>query len=111
MSTTDSGRKAEVRVADYLKKTEKWKILEQNWRNRWCEIDIVAQHKNTVYFVEVKYRASSEWGDGFEAITPTKLTRMARAAEAWVLINHWEGEYQLVVVRASEESIELRYID
>lgn len=111
MSTTDSGRKAESRVTDYLKKTEKWKILAQNWRNRWCEIDIVARHKNTVYFVEVKYRASSEWGDGFEAITQTKLSRMARAAEAWVLINKWEGEYQLAAVCASNESIELRYID
>ncbi len=111
MSTTGSGRQAESRVADYLKKQEKWKILDQNWRNRWCEIDIVARHKNTVYFVEVKYRSSSEWGDGFDAITPTKLARMARAAEAWVLINKWEGNYQLAAVRASNDSIELRYID
>jgi len=111
VSTTGSGREAESRVADYLKKIEKWKILDLNWRNRWCEIDIVARHKNTIYFVEVKYRATSEWGDGFEAITPTKLNRMARAAEAWVLINHWEGDYQLAAVCASEDSIELRYID
>lgn len=102
---------AESRVADYLKNQEKWKILSQNWRNRWCEIDIVAQHKNTVYFVEVKYRAKSEWGDGFDAITPAKLRRMARAAEAWVLTNNWGGDYQLAAVRASDDSIELRYID
>lgn len=111
MSTTESGRQAESRVADYLIKQEKWKILTKNWRNRWCEIDIVARHKNTVYFVEVKYRGSSKWGDGFEAITSTKLSRMARAAEAWVLINHWEGDYQLAAVRASDYTIELRYID
>lgn len=111
MGTIGSGRQAESRVADYLRKREKWKILSQNWRNRWCEIDIVARHKNIIYFVEVKYRASSEWGDGFDAITPAKLSRMARAAEAWVLFNHWEGDYQLAAARASDDSIELRYID
>ena len=111
MSTTDSGRNAESRVAGYLKKQEKWKILVQNWRNRWCEIDIIARDKNTIYFVEVKYRASSEWGDGFEAITKAKLARMARAAEAWVLINHWDGEYQLAAVHATDSTIELICID
>ena len=110
MSTTDSGRNAESRVADYLKK-QGWKILSKNWRNRWCEIDIVAKHDNKVYFVEVKYRAQNEWGDGFEAITTTKLKRLARAADAWVMLNNWSGEYQLVAVKVTDDEIDLRYID
>mgnify|MGYP002399751237 CR=1 FL=1 len=110
MNTTDSGRNAESRVADYLKK-QAWKILSQNWRNRWCEIDIVAKHENRVYFVEVKYRSQNEWGDGFEAITPLKLNRMSRAADAWVQVNSWDGEYQLVVVKVTDDEIELRYVD
>jgi putative endonuclease len=110
MSKTDSGRNAESRVADYLKK-QGWKILSQNWRNRWCEIDIVAKHDNCVYFVEVKYRAQNEWGDGFDAITPIKLNKMVRAAGAWVQANKWEGEYQLAVVKVTDNDIELRYID
>lgn len=111
MSTTDSGRQAESRAANYLIKQEKWKILEQNWRNRWCEIDIIAQNRNTIYFVEVKYRTTNQWGDGFDAITKSKLERMARAAEAWVLINNWVGDYQLAAVMVTNDMIELRYID
>lgn len=110
MSTTDSGRNAESRAADYLKK-HGWKILSKNWRNRWCEIDIVAKYNNCVYFVEVKYRSRNEWGDGFEAITPTKLKRLARAADAWVMLNNWSGEYQLAAVKVTDNEIELRYID
>jgi putative endonuclease len=110
MSTTDSGRNAESKVADYLKK-QGWKILSQNWRNRWCEIDIVARHKNAVYFVEVKFRAKNDWGGGFDAITSAKLARMARAADAWVMVNNWDGEYQLVAAEVAENSIELRLID
>lgn len=110
MSTTDSGRSAESRVADYLKKLG-WRILSQNWRNRWCEIDIVARHENRVYFVEVKYRAKDDWGSGFDAITPTKLKKMSRAAEAWALANNWGGEYQLAAAKVTDDEIELRYID
>lgn len=110
MNTTDSGRNAESRVANYLKK-QGWKILSQNWRNRWCEIDIVAKYENRVYFVEVKYRSQNEWGDGFEAITPTKFNRMSRAADVWVQVNSWDGECQLVVVKMTDDEIELRYID
>lgn len=81
--STAVGRKAEDAAAKYLKKNG-FKILAQNWRTRWCEIDVVAQKNNTVYFVEVKYRANSAWGDGLEYITPSKLKQMSFAAEFWV---------------------------
>ncbi len=106
-ATTSIGRGAEDRVAQYLKK-KGWKVLDQNWRNRWCEIDVIASEGNRVIFVEVKYRARQYQGDGFEAVTGKKLERMARAAEAWVQSNHWEGEYELVVASVTADTIEIR---
>ena len=94
MSTTETGRRAESAVALYLQK-QGHKILEQNWRTRWCEIDIVSQKDKTVYFTEVKYRASSRQGDGLDYITPKKLQQMAFAAEFWVASHSWHGEYTL----------------
>lgn len=96
MSTTDTGRKAEAAVAEYLKRRG-YKILDQNWRTRWCEIDIVAQQGETIYFVEVKYRKTSNQGDGLEYITPKKLQQMAFAAEFWVSNHTWSGQYALAV--------------
>lgn len=94
MSTTDTGRRAEAAVAEHLKALG-YKILEHNWRTRWCEIDVVAQKDHTVFFVEVKYRRSSLQGDGLEYITPKKLDQMTFAAELWVSNHNWQGEYAL----------------
>lgn len=109
MSSTDTGHEAELAVVVELKKQD-CKILAMNWRNRWCEIDIVCKDKKCVYFVEVKYRRSSTSGDGFEAITAQKLERMSRAAEAWVMTEGWQGPYELKVAAVTPESIEIRDI-
>lgn len=94
MSTTSTGRSAEDAAADYLN-AKGYKILDRNWRTRWCEIDIVAEKDKCIYFVEVKYRKSEAWGSGLEYITPKKLKQMAFAAEFWVSSNKWAGDYGL----------------
>lgn len=103
MSATDSGRKAEKAVAEYLK-TRGFKILEHNWRTRWCEIDVVAQKGAAVYFVEVKYRRTTRQGDGLEYITPKKLDQMTFAAELWVSNHDWSGEYTLAAASVSGDN-------
>lgn len=100
MATFDTGRKAEAVAADFLRHKD-CEIVAQNWRTRWCEIDIVARRANVVYFCEVKYRASAAQGSGLEYITPKKLQQMRFAAESWVHRNAWQGEYQLCAVEVS----------
>ena len=95
MSTTSTGQQAENAVAEYLR-TRGYQIIEQNWRTRWCEIDVVAQKDDTTYFVEVKYRKSSYQGDGLAYITDKKLQQMSFAAELWVSSNNWQGGYELL---------------
>lgn len=100
MSTTQTGRVAEESAKIYLQQ-KGYKIISQNWRTRWCEIDIVASNDSVVYFVEVKYRKSDKWGDGLDAITNKKLEQMTFAAELWVSQNKWRGDYQLAVISAT----------
>ena len=45
----------------YLKK-KKYKIIEKNYANRIGEIDIIAEDKNVLVFVEVKARETLEFG-------------------------------------------------
>ena len=61
-----------------------WKILDRNWRSRHLELDIVAEERDTVVFVEVKTRAEGGLQSPFEALTPTKKERLCRAAQAWL---------------------------
>lgn len=100
MTTFDTGRQAETAAADYLKKRG-YAIVAQNWRTRWCEIDVIAQKGKAVYFCEVKYRRTDNQGSGLEYITPTKLQQMQFAAEAWVHLTRWTGEYQLAAIEVS----------
>jgi putative endonuclease len=94
MTTFATGRLAEKAAADYLR-GQGFQIIEQNWRTKWAEIDIVATYKGAAYCCEVKYRESARQGGGLDYITPGKLRQMARAADSWVQYNDWPGEYQL----------------
>jgi putative endonuclease len=96
-NTTETGRKAEKAARLYLE-MRGFKIIEQNWRLPRYEIDIVAEKDGVVHFVEVKYRFKDEQGGGLDAITPTKLKQMRRAAWAWVDESSWRGEYVLSAV-------------
>lgn len=81
-----SGQRAEQVAAAFLQENG-YKLLAQNWRTRWCEIDIVAQKAQAIYFVEVKYRANARHGTGLDYITPKKLAQMHFAAEFWLSIH------------------------
>lgn len=61
------------------------KILDRNWKTKFCEIDIVSKVGDVVHFVEVKYRKNSNQGGGLAAITPKKLKQMKFAAEYYAL--------------------------
>jgi len=99
-NTTSIGKRAESTAAAYLTKNG-FKIVERNYKTRYCEIDIVAKKGNTIYFVEVKYRRQAAHGDGLEAVTPKKLRQMYFSAEFWLNDQSWEGDSQLAVVAVS----------
>lgn len=105
-TTTNVGRIAEAKVATYLQALG-FKIIDKNWRNRSCEIDIIASKDETIYFVEVKYRRSSNWGKGVDYITNKKLKQMVYASEFWVSENNWSGDYQLAVAEVSGVDFEI----
>ena len=108
MSTTSIGREAESNVAEHLKKLG-YKLVDQNWRTKFCEIDLIMSKDDTVYFIEVKYRSSSKYGSGLEYITPQKLRQMRFAAEMWLSSGKWAGDVQLcaVEVGSNQGTIEL----
>ena len=105
-----AGQKAEEEVNKYLKKRG-YKILETNWKNRWGEIDIIAEKSGCVHFVEVKYRTSGEQGSGLEYITPTKLRQMKFAAEMWISNNDQFDEYVLSAAEVSGPNFEIDFIE
>ena len=103
---SNSGKQAEKVAAEYLKK-QGYKILAKNWRTRMCEIDIVASQDKCVYFVEVKYRKSLDWGSGLDYITSAKQKQMNFAAEMWLSQNNWIGDCSLAALEVAGEGYEV----
>lgn len=64
-----------------------YRILERNFRAKYCEIDIIAQEEDVLVFVEVKTRISKDYGLPEEAVTSRKLRHLKRAAKYFKLLH------------------------
>lgn len=84
------GKYGEDLAAQYL--TDRgYKIVDRNWRCSIGEIDLVAFHNGRFVFIEVKTRNGTAFGHPFEAITPTKVSRMRRLVAQWCSTNQKAG--------------------
>jgi putative endonuclease len=62
-----------------------YKILYRNFRGHsGGEIDVVCRDKDTLVFVEVKTRASEDYGRPFAAVDRDKRKRISRGGLAWL---------------------------
>ena len=73
------GKDSESVAVRHLKKNG-YKILQQNYRTKLGEIDIIAKDKNTLVFVEVKARKTLHFGSPKWAVTPKKQKAISKVA-------------------------------
>ena len=67
-------------------------ILETNYRCARGEVDIVAQDKDEVVFVEVRTRRGAEFGTPEESVTASKAQRLIATAQHYLQQKSGEGE-------------------
>lgn len=73
------GLRFEDQARDYLLK-QGLRLLESNYRCRLGEIDLVMRERDTICFIEVKFRKSLAFGGAAASITPSKQRKIARTA-------------------------------
>lgn len=73
------GRIGEDKTVEYLK-SKGCIIIKRNWRDRYGELDIVADDGQNIIFVEVKTRSENSWVSGVDAMDIGKITRTRNAA-------------------------------
>lgn len=66
-------------------------ILRRNLRNKAGEIDLIADQGGTLCFVEIKARASRDFGLAIEAVSPAKQRRLVAAARLYLVFHPWSG--------------------
>ena len=97
MNNRKFGNAGEDRACRYLEK-QGYKILERNKHySRFCELDIIAQYKNTTVFVEVKTRKTDNFGVPFEAITKTKFENLKKGVQFYLSENKIK-DYRIDVI-------------
>ncbi len=61
-----------------------YRIIGRNVRTPYGEIDLIGEEGGVVAFIEVKTRASTDFGLPEEGVTPKKQEHMVKAAEAYM---------------------------
>ena len=80
------GKLGEELIARWLQ-IQNYKILQQNWRCRWGEIDLIVLDRveNAIAFVEVKTRSQNNWDEnGLLAISSGKQQKIWQTASLFL---------------------------
>lgn len=83
VTTKQLGDKAERIVQDFLIK-KGHTVIARNFKTRWCEIDIVSIKNKTLFFTEVKYRSSDDFGGALMAVDVKKQMQMKYAVDIFM---------------------------
>ena len=106
MQSNIYGKKSEIIASDFLKQ-KGYKIIEVNHKNKIGEIDIIAQDKEFLVFVEVKARMSRSFGDPLEAVDYRKQQKIRQVAELYLIMKRKTNvncRFDVVAVLGDEES-------
>ncbi|MGE3774505.1 MAG: YraN family protein [Gammaproteobacteria bacterium] len=82
-SSVARGRDYEAAAERYLQ-GQGLTTVARNFRLRGGEIDLVMRDRDTLIFVEVRYRAQGALVSPLETITPAKQQRIVRTASAFL---------------------------
>lgn len=61
------------------------KLITGNYRTKAGELDLVMKDRQTLVFVEVRYRRYQQWASAEESVTITKQMKIRKAASQYLL--------------------------
>ena len=84
LTTREIGNRGEELVCARLK-DRGMRIVDRNIREKFAEIDLVAEDEDTLCFIEVRSRMDTTLGHPAETISLQKQRLVRRAAEAYLV--------------------------
>ena len=91
------GRWGEAAAADYLRK-KGYTITGTGYRTRMGEIDLIAEDRKYLAFVEVKTRRDDGFAQAREAVTAAKQRRLIATAEIYLSTHETKKQPRFDVV-------------
>ena len=83
-----------------------YKILEQNYKTKYAEIDLICEKprgflgfkKPILVFVEVRTKIGEQWGRPEDTINKTKLQKVLWNAKTYSAFKKWDGPARIDAV-------------
>ena len=105
MTRIETGKKAEELAAAFLQ-AKGLTIIEKNFLAKVGEIDIVAKDGDEMVFVEVRARASRDFGGAAASVGGAKRRKLIKAAQLWLQARGWDGACRFDVVAVDAGRLE-----
>lgn len=102
LKTTDRGRQTERACRDYLS-SQGLQPVEQNYRTRSGEIDLIMRDGNTLVFVEVRYRKNGLFGSAIESVDYNKQGRILRTVSQYCQQHNIDQAIRIDIVGMSTD--------
>jgi putative endonuclease len=97
------GKIGEEIAKKFLEK-QGYKVIEQNYRTKYAEIDLIAQNtclpwqKKFLVFAEVRTKKGENFGTPEETINQKKMRKIRQNAIAYAAIKKWNGPFRIDAV-------------
>ncbi|WP_334292123.1 YraN family protein [Alkalithermobacter thermoalcaliphilus] len=110
LNNVQKGKLGEKIANKYLL-SKGFKILDKNYKTRYGEIDLIAQKKEKITFVEVKLRSNLNYGYPCEAVNFKKQNKIRNVATEYINKNKLENlEYSFDVIEVYLKDKKINHI-
>ncbi|MGD9677098.1 MAG: YraN family protein [Vulcanibacillus sp.] len=93
-----NGKCGENKAKEYLISIG-YLLIEENWQNRYGEIDLIMFDNGKVVFVEVRTKNNSNYGTALESINRKKQLQIVKMVSIYLQNkNWWDKPYRIDVI-------------
>ncbi len=93
----ETGRIGEAIAQEYLRK-KGYKIIDQNYKTKFGEIDLIVCDKKTLVFVEVRAKVGDDLGTPEDSLNREKIKKLIKNAAVYVLHKDYQKSYRIDAV-------------
>ena len=104
MNRRKAGTAYEEIAANYLKK-QGIRIIDRNYRISQGEVDLIGEEKETIIFIEVKYRNTASYGEPWEAVSIHKQKKICKVARQYCYSRRIKKQVRYDIVSICGEEI------
>ncbi len=106
------GKKGEELAVEVLQKNG-YEILEQNWRFKKAEVDIIALKNNVLAIIEVKTRSTDYFGNPQDFVNSKKIKLLVEAINEYVTSKDLDVEvrFDIIAILKNQHKFEIDHIE